>query len=146
MASSTATEPLIRLPHRQLIYRHSVIVRICHWINVLCLTILLMSGLQIFNAHPALYWGKISDFAHPAMSMTADQPANGAAMGTRLPGLGDPAGRPIPGRRAALALLLRLAVRPERHDLPAGGIARRPSPAGSASNSPAASLHRPHHP
>jgi thiosulfate reductase cytochrome b subunit len=81
MASSTATEPLIRLPHRQLIYRHSVIVRICHWINVLCLTILLMSGLQIFNAHPALYWGKISDFAHPAMSMTADQPANGPPRG-----------------------------------------------------------------
>jgi thiosulfate reductase cytochrome b subunit len=28
-----------------------------HWINVLCLFILLGSGLQIFNAHPALYWG-----------------------------------------------------------------------------------------
>jgi thiosulfate reductase cytochrome b subunit len=81
MASSTAAEPLIRLPHRHLIYRHSVIVRICHWTNVLCLTILLMSGLQIFNAHPALYWGKISDFAHPAMSMTADQPANGPPRG-----------------------------------------------------------------
>jgi thiosulfate reductase cytochrome b subunit len=32
-------------------------VRVMHWINVVCLTILLMSGLQIFNAHPALYWG-----------------------------------------------------------------------------------------
>jgi Ni,Fe-hydrogenase I cytochrome b subunit len=28
------------------IYRHGAIVRVTHWINVLCLTILLMSGLQ----------------------------------------------------------------------------------------------------
>ncbi|MES1264856.1 MAG: cytochrome b/b6 domain-containing protein, partial [Variovorax sp.] len=39
-----------------LIYRHRLPVRIMHWVNVVCLTILLMSGLQIFNAHPALYW------------------------------------------------------------------------------------------
>jgi thiosulfate reductase cytochrome b subunit len=64
-----------------LIYRHSVIVRVTHWINVLCLAILLMSGLQIFNAHPALYWGNISDFAHPAVSMTAEQPQNGPPRG-----------------------------------------------------------------
>lgn len=37
--------------------RHSVPVRVMHWINVLALAILLMSGMQIFNAHPALYWG-----------------------------------------------------------------------------------------
>lgn len=41
-----------------LIYRHSPVVRLTHWVNVLCLTCLLMSGLQIFNAHPRLYWGK----------------------------------------------------------------------------------------
>jgi cytochrome b subunit of formate dehydrogenase len=29
-----------------------------HWINVTAIVILLMSGLQIFNAHPALYRGK----------------------------------------------------------------------------------------
>ena len=39
------------------IYRHRLPVRVMHWINVLCLFILLGSGLQIFNAHPALYWG-----------------------------------------------------------------------------------------
>jgi thiosulfate reductase cytochrome b subunit len=43
-------------------YRHSLAVRILHWINVIALTILLMSGLQIFNAHPALNWG-ISSYA-----------------------------------------------------------------------------------
>ena len=31
-----------------------------HWTNVVSLAILLMSGLNIFNAHPALYWGKSS--------------------------------------------------------------------------------------
>jgi cytochrome b subunit of formate dehydrogenase len=48
----------------QAIYRHTLTVRITHWVNVLCLTVLLMSGLQIFNAHPALYIGKQSDFDH----------------------------------------------------------------------------------
>ena len=42
---------------REIIYRHSIAVRITHWVNVLCLTVLLMSGLQLFNFHPALYWG-----------------------------------------------------------------------------------------
>ena len=68
-------------PPRRLIYRHSVVVRITHWINVVCLTILLMSGLQIFNAHPALYWGNLSDFDHPILEMTSEQPENGAPKG-----------------------------------------------------------------
>ena len=41
-------------------YRHPLPVRIMHWSNVVLLAILLMSGLNIFNAHPALYWGKSS--------------------------------------------------------------------------------------
>jgi thiosulfate reductase cytochrome b subunit len=40
--------------------RHSLAVRVLHWINVVALCVLLMSGLQIFNAHPALNWGKSS--------------------------------------------------------------------------------------
>lgn len=43
---------------RILIRRHSLTVRLSHWLNVLCMTVLLFSGLQIFNAHPALYWGQ----------------------------------------------------------------------------------------
>ncbi len=35
--------------------------------------ILLMSGLQIFNAHPALYLGPASDFAHRIMAIGAAQ-------------------------------------------------------------------------
>jgi thiosulfate reductase cytochrome b subunit len=69
------------LPRRRLVYRHSVLVRVTHWVNVLCLTILFMSGLQIFNADPELSWGKKSDFARPILSMTADQPANAPPRG-----------------------------------------------------------------
>ncbi len=52
-------------PKKVLFYRHSVLVRITHWLNVLCLTFLLMSGLQIFNAHPELYWGQYGADARP---------------------------------------------------------------------------------
>ena len=52
--------------------RHALAVRIMHWINVVALTILLMSGLGIFNAHPALYWGLSSYTGKPpVLSMTA---------------------------------------------------------------------------
>lgn len=50
------------------IYRYGPLIRFAHWMNLICLTILLMSGLQIFNAHPALYWGEASDFEHPLLS------------------------------------------------------------------------------
>jgi thiosulfate reductase cytochrome b subunit len=46
------------IPSKLLIARHSVPVRATHWVNVVCLTFLLLSGLQIFNAHPSLYWGQ----------------------------------------------------------------------------------------
>ena len=52
-------------PKKVLFYRHSVAVRITHWLNVLCLSFLLMSGLQIFNAHPYLYWGQYGSDALP---------------------------------------------------------------------------------
>src|SRR5436190_13661409 len=48
-----------------LYYRHTLPVRVMHWINVIALTILLMSGLNIFSAHPALYWGQSSYNGRP---------------------------------------------------------------------------------
>jgi len=56
-----------------LVYRHAAATRLTHWINVLAVSLLLMSGLQIFNAHPALYWGQKSHFAEPWVAMTAEQ-------------------------------------------------------------------------
>jgi thiosulfate reductase cytochrome b subunit len=58
---------------REVIYRHSGTVRVTHWINALVLLVLLMSGLQIFNAHPALYLGAKSDFDDPVLAMGATQ-------------------------------------------------------------------------
>ncbi len=40
--------------------RHALMIRVTHWINAITLIVLLMSGLQIFNAHPNLYWGQSS--------------------------------------------------------------------------------------
>jgi thiosulfate reductase cytochrome b subunit len=42
---------------REVMYRHTVAVRLTHWINALILVLLLISGLRLFNYHPALYWG-----------------------------------------------------------------------------------------
>lgn len=47
-----------------LIYRQSVVTRITHWTWAVCLFFLLLSGLQIFNAHPALYIGNESGFGY----------------------------------------------------------------------------------
>ncbi len=66
--TSLQSDPAGRVVQR----RHSATVRLTHWINALCLTLLLMSGLQIFNAHPALYWGAKSDFEAPILSMRAE--------------------------------------------------------------------------
>jgi thiosulfate reductase cytochrome b subunit len=50
-------------------------------VGVVCVVLLVLSGLQIFNAHPALYLGQASDFARPVASIGARQE------GTRVVGL-----------------------------------------------------------
>jgi len=66
---------------RRVIYRHTLPLRIMHWINAICLLILLGSGLQIFNAHPALYWGQRSTFDRPWLSLDATQSHDGKLHG-----------------------------------------------------------------
>lgn len=53
------------------IYKHRIPVRIAHWLNAICFIVLLGSGLNIFNAHANLYWGKISTFDEPVFSLSA---------------------------------------------------------------------------
>ncbi|MRD46790.1 hypothetical protein GHT07_05855 [Caenimonas koreensis DSM 17982] len=78
-AVSTGSAPVI--------YRHRVPVRIMHWINVVCLFVLLMSGLQIFNAHPSLYWSEDSRDATRVLQITQKQ-VNGQWQGvTRIGGV-----------------------------------------------------------
>jgi thiosulfate reductase cytochrome b subunit len=62
--------------------RHALPVRVMHWVNVLALLILLMSGLQIFNAHPALNWGKSSyNGRQPVLQMSAETSDDGQVVG-----------------------------------------------------------------
>ena len=57
-----------------LVRRHTVVTRVTHWVNVACFTVLLMSGLQIFNAWPTLYWGQVS-VEHAAVLVLKGFPA-----------------------------------------------------------------------
>lgn len=69
-------------PANYLYYRHTLPVRIMHWTNVLSLTILLMSGLMIFNAHPSLDWGKSSYTGRPPLlQITSRDAGNGQLTG-----------------------------------------------------------------
>src|ERR1700751_3486056 len=66
---------------RCLVHRHAALVRGAHWINVVCLLVLLMSGLELFNANPALYWGEVSDFSGPAFAIKAQKVKDGKLRG-----------------------------------------------------------------
>ncbi len=74
-------------PRKMLVKRHSLTTRITHWTNVVALLVLLLSGLQIFNAHPALYWGQKSTFAQPWLSMRAEVVGGEMRGVTRVDGL-----------------------------------------------------------
>lgn len=70
----------------ELVRRHRLPVRLAHWTNLACLFVLLLSGLQIFNAHPALYWGDISRFDRPAFALQARTAADGGPRGVTVLG------------------------------------------------------------
>lgn len=64
-----------------LIRRHSVFTRLTHWLNVFCLSLLLLSGLQIFNAHPELYWGHYGADGDPAVLTIGSESGEGGLRG-----------------------------------------------------------------
>lgn len=63
------------------VYRHTIPVRLTHWINLACMVILLMSGLAIFNGWPALYWGIRTQFDQPLLALYAIQDKSGHQVG-----------------------------------------------------------------
>jgi thiosulfate reductase cytochrome b subunit len=70
-AAEAPPRPAARRP-REVIYRHGFVVRLTHWINALTIVILIGSGLNIFNAHPHLYWGEAgSELDRPFLSVGA---------------------------------------------------------------------------
>ena len=89
------------------IYRHRIATRVTHWTWAIALFFLLLSGLQIFNAHPTLYIGQQSgfEFDNSVLSMRALQAADGTVGGyttvlghtfdtTGVLGMSGPAGDP----------------------------------------------------
>ena len=70
------------MPNTRLVYRHRWPVRVMHWTNVVCLFVLLGSGLQIFNAHPSLYWGQRSDPGKAVLSLQGGVDPQGNPRGT----------------------------------------------------------------
>ena len=66
-----------------LIKRQSIWTRVTHWVWVICLFFLLLTGLQIFNAHPTLYLGQQSgfEFENSILSMHAERLPDGSIAG-----------------------------------------------------------------
>jgi len=63
-------------------YRHTLPTRVMHWIAAVCIFTMLMSGLQIFNAHPRLYWGQSgADSDVAAFEIASRTAADGDAVG-----------------------------------------------------------------
>ena len=56
MATAAPTLAPLR-PGSRVVLRHHWLVRLTHWLNAIAIIILLMTGLNIFGAHPRLYWG-----------------------------------------------------------------------------------------
>jgi thiosulfate reductase cytochrome b subunit len=53
ISSSVSTASVTTLPPR-----HSVLVRVTHWIITLCFFALLLTGVEILISHPRFYWGE----------------------------------------------------------------------------------------
>jgi thiosulfate reductase cytochrome b subunit len=47
--------------------KHSAIVRLTHWVNVLSFVGLLVSGIAILLVHPRLYWGETGNVQTPSL-------------------------------------------------------------------------------
>jgi thiosulfate reductase cytochrome b subunit/hemin uptake protein HemP len=59
-APATGPDPLPSYP---------ILVRLSHWVNAVALIMLVMSGLEIFNAHPTLYLADASDMEAPHLTL-----------------------------------------------------------------------------
>jgi thiosulfate reductase cytochrome b subunit len=47
--------------------RHSVLVRITHWITTLCFLALLVTGVELVISHPRFYWGETGNVLTPTL-------------------------------------------------------------------------------
>lgn len=54
-------------PHNAETSRHSAVVRVTHWLTVICFLALLISGLEIVISHPRFYWGETGNVNTPPL-------------------------------------------------------------------------------
>ncbi len=67
------------------VLRHRWPLRWMHWINLACMIALTGSGLQIYNAHPSLYWGHTSVEDAKIFATLGERDKNGELRGvTRI--------------------------------------------------------------
>lgn len=60
---------------RQRVYRHTIPVRIWHWLTVAAVAGLLFTGFNVINVHPRLYWGEVGNAAtQPAIALISTEP------------------------------------------------------------------------
>ncbi|NKL23420.1 cytochrome b/b6 domain-containing protein [Rhizobium leguminosarum] len=86
--SADASNDNVQYPRTVFICRHSVVTRLTHWLNVLCVSFLLLSGLQVLNAHPELYWGHYGANGDPAVLTIGSYDGGGQPRGfVRVAGL-----------------------------------------------------------
>jgi thiosulfate reductase cytochrome b subunit len=55
------------VPATKVASRHSVLVRLTHWITALCFLALLVSGIEIVISHPRFYWGETGNNLTPTL-------------------------------------------------------------------------------
>src|SRR3974377_810987 len=109
-----------------IVYRHSRATRILHWINALCVFLVLMSGLQIFNAHPRLHWGKFGADSDPALVAIGAERSHDKLVGvvaighTEFPTTGVLGLSAGPSGHAAVRAFPRWATIPSYQDLATG--------------------------
>jgi thiosulfate reductase cytochrome b subunit len=68
----------------QRVYRHSIAARVAHWTWALAILVLVMSGLQIFNAAPYLDASDNSNPAHRILAFDAEKTADGKPVGKTI--------------------------------------------------------------
>ncbi len=98
-AAINSTTPETDISQALIIRRHGLATRLTHWLWALALFFLLLSGLQIFNAHPTLYLGQQSGFAfdNSVLSISAARTQDGEVRGR------DDAARPEGSTRRAFS-------------------------------------------
>jgi thiosulfate reductase cytochrome b subunit len=58
---------VVAVPETIAASRHTVLVRVTHWITTLCFLALLVSGVEIVISHPRFYWGETGNDLTPTL-------------------------------------------------------------------------------